>query len=289
MLNRKTDRNELQNNAFLGEIFRPIFSGKEKDPETGYHYFGARYYNSDLSLWLSVDPMSDKYPSLSPYNYCAWNPMKLVDPDGCKIWLPSGREYSPKMETSGLNADDIVTVNALNSICNSEEGLFMLSEICSHTNDVNISLTTLNTENQATGPMEAFYNAVDNKPGSGMGITVDIYWNQSNPESVPTLNGMQSDATYNLLDEICHTFDYCTGYGTNSKFNNDCDKGEFQAVYRSNLVRFQLGDDNYRSQYYVAQDGKSGSGPRTARKGEIYRPSWYPNAKTDKISIPSDF
>lgn len=33
-------------------------------------------------MWLSVDPMSDKYPSLSPYNYCAWNPMKIVDPDG---------------------------------------------------------------------------------------------------------------------------------------------------------------------------------------------------------------
>lgn len=32
--------------------------------------------------WLSVDPMADKYPSMSPYNYCAWNPVKLVDPDG---------------------------------------------------------------------------------------------------------------------------------------------------------------------------------------------------------------
>ena len=63
-------------------IFHPDSSGKEKDAETGYHYFGARYYNSDLSLWLSVDPMADKYPSLSPYNYCAWNPMKIVDPDG---------------------------------------------------------------------------------------------------------------------------------------------------------------------------------------------------------------
>ena len=62
-------------------IFHSASTGKEKDPETGYHYFGARYYNSDLSLWLSVDPMSDKYPNLSPYNYCAWNPMKLADPD----------------------------------------------------------------------------------------------------------------------------------------------------------------------------------------------------------------
>ena len=70
--------------AFCGDLAHCSFSGKEKDSETGYHYFGARYYNSDLSLWLSVDPMSDKYPSLSPYNYCAWNPMKLVDPDGNK-------------------------------------------------------------------------------------------------------------------------------------------------------------------------------------------------------------
>ena len=59
------------------------FTGKEKDAESGYHYFGARYYDSEaLTGWLSVDPMADKYPSLSPYNYCAWNPVKLVDPDG---------------------------------------------------------------------------------------------------------------------------------------------------------------------------------------------------------------
>ncbi len=61
-------------------ILCPLSTGKEKDSETGYYYFGARYYNSDLSLWLSVDPMADKYSSLSPYNYCVWNPMKIVDP-----------------------------------------------------------------------------------------------------------------------------------------------------------------------------------------------------------------
>ena len=58
------------------------FSAKEKDVETGLSYFGSRYYSSDLSVWLSVDPMSDKYPSLSPYTYCADNPVKLVDPNG---------------------------------------------------------------------------------------------------------------------------------------------------------------------------------------------------------------
>lgn len=58
------------------------FSAKEKDAETGYSYFGARYYSSDLSVWLSVDPMADKYPGLSPYVYCTNNPVKLVDPNG---------------------------------------------------------------------------------------------------------------------------------------------------------------------------------------------------------------
>ena len=59
------------------------FNGKEKDYESGYHYYGARYYWSEvLTGWLSVDPMMDKYPSMSPYNYCAWNPVNVVDPNG---------------------------------------------------------------------------------------------------------------------------------------------------------------------------------------------------------------
>ena len=64
------------------------FSAKEKDAETGYSYFGARYYSSDLSIWLSVDPMASKYPSLSPYVYCADNPVKMVDPNGKEVGIP---------------------------------------------------------------------------------------------------------------------------------------------------------------------------------------------------------
>lgn len=69
----------------FADIF--TFSAKERDSETGLSYFGSRYYSSDLSIWLSVDPQSDKYPSLSPYTYCANNPVKLVDPNGEKFRL----------------------------------------------------------------------------------------------------------------------------------------------------------------------------------------------------------
>jgi RHS repeat-associated protein len=64
------------------------FSAKERDLETGLSYFGARYYSSDLSIWLSVDPKASKYPSLSPYVYCANNPIKLVDPNGMEYGNP---------------------------------------------------------------------------------------------------------------------------------------------------------------------------------------------------------
>ncbi|MBQ3946158.1 MAG: hypothetical protein II670_11205 [Alphaproteobacteria bacterium] len=67
-------------------FFTPTFTGKERDEETGYGYFGARYMDHELmTMWLSVDPMADKYPSISPYAYCAWNPVKLVDPEGREI------------------------------------------------------------------------------------------------------------------------------------------------------------------------------------------------------------
>ena len=84
------------------------FSAKEKDSETGLSYFGSRYYSSDLSIWLSVDPMSDKYPSLSPYVYCANNPVKLVDPNGEEYRIPPWlllKGIARVVEATSKNAD----------------------------------------------------------------------------------------------------------------------------------------------------------------------------------------
>jgi RHS repeat-associated protein len=50
--------------------------------QTGLYYYGARYYNPMVSVWLGVDPLAHKYPSLTPYNYVANNPIYFLDPDG---------------------------------------------------------------------------------------------------------------------------------------------------------------------------------------------------------------
>ena len=79
------------------------FSAKEKDSETGLSYFGSRYYSSDLSVWLSVDPMAGKYPSLSPYTYCADNPIMLFDPNGQKSWpIASKHQNGDRCIISGV-------------------------------------------------------------------------------------------------------------------------------------------------------------------------------------------
>ena len=76
-------KTDLSNRTQTLRFYPFVSTGKERDEETGYGYFGARYMDHELmTMWLSVDPLADKYPSLSPYAYCAWNPVKLVDPDG---------------------------------------------------------------------------------------------------------------------------------------------------------------------------------------------------------------
>lgn len=42
----------------------------------------AQHYHPTLSIWLSVDPMADKYPGVCPYAYCGNNPVVLKDPNG---------------------------------------------------------------------------------------------------------------------------------------------------------------------------------------------------------------
>lgn len=70
------------NDGLVNNIYK--YSGKELDEENGldWYYFGARYYDPEIARWLAVDPWAIKYPSLSPYNYCANNPIRYKDPNG---------------------------------------------------------------------------------------------------------------------------------------------------------------------------------------------------------------
>ena len=87
------------------------FTGKERDEETGYGYFGARYMDHELmTMWLSVDPLADKYPGISPYAYCVWNPVKLVDPDGNHIEVVSNNDGTYTVKNGQVNKDQNIYI-----------------------------------------------------------------------------------------------------------------------------------------------------------------------------------
>jgi RHS repeat-associated protein len=68
-----------------------LFTGKERDGETGMDYFGARYYRANVGRFTTVDPeLNVKDALVDPqrwnrYAYARNNPLKYVDPDGRDI------------------------------------------------------------------------------------------------------------------------------------------------------------------------------------------------------------
>jgi RHS repeat-associated protein len=69
----------------LGSGTKEGFTGKERDAESGLDYFGARLYMPALGRWTGVDPLAEKHPEWSPYNYVLNNPLVLIDPDGQQV------------------------------------------------------------------------------------------------------------------------------------------------------------------------------------------------------------
>ena len=72
------ERNNTWNTPYL-------FNAKELDEETGMYYYGARYYEPRISLWMSTDPLQEKYENISPYIYCANSPIRYTDPKGMEV------------------------------------------------------------------------------------------------------------------------------------------------------------------------------------------------------------
>ena len=69
------ERNNTWNTPYL-------FNAKEFDEETGLYYYGARYYDPRLSVWMSTDPLQEKYINISRYCYAFYNPSTFVDLTG---------------------------------------------------------------------------------------------------------------------------------------------------------------------------------------------------------------
>jgi len=72
------------------------FTGQELDPETGLYYYGGRYYDAEISRFVSPDPFvpsPDDPQSLNRYSYTINNPQRYIDPSGYDVG-DSSYQYS---------------------------------------------------------------------------------------------------------------------------------------------------------------------------------------------------
>ena len=274
------------------EIFCSTFTGKERDAETGYGYFGARYMDHELlTSWLSVDPMADKYPSISPYAYCAWNPVRLVDPDGKEIWIIGHKgdriQYTPGMSTKGLKGFSKTTVNALNDIYGTEKGKELLDDLCGSSNTFNIVKSSsskfkefdrhkaykIQYEKDPSCKNEYDYFDKSEFEGGSGGV---IYWNNKGGR-IPTTDGGVTNPIMDLAHEMFHAMDANRGLMDDRKENN-VSRNDWQAVYNENILRHQMGQP-LRTHY--KEDIRSGigiyiggGGPSMLENGKPIAPWW---------------
>ena len=89
-----------------GVTQRDRFTGKEdQDPDfaVGYTDFGARHYSPSLRRWLVPDPLSEKYYGISPYAYCAGDPVNIIDDGGLDLILLGANKSSVTFKTDLIN------------------------------------------------------------------------------------------------------------------------------------------------------------------------------------------
>ena len=106
-----------------GSTNRHRFSGKEEQGFAGLPWqdFGARMYDPDLARWTTPDPLASQYPGISPYAYCADDPVNFVDPEG-EAWgkvLKIGKKiYKTAKVGKKIDVKDILEGEILDYIDN---------------------------------------------------------------------------------------------------------------------------------------------------------------------------
>ena len=145
------------------------FNGKQFDEETGLYYYGARYMDPKISMWLGVDPLMEKYPNVTGYCYTMDNPIKFIDPNGKET-------YVIKNKTG--------TYTVVGGILNNNRGIYIASKDKSGKYTIKGEMIGISTSTTT------FYNTDANKGKGGWAIGAQI--NPNDKSGINFLNKIVS-------------------------------------------------------------------------------------------------
>ncbi|MBK8484764.1 MAG: hypothetical protein IPL31_10590 [Saprospiraceae bacterium] len=108
--------------------YKYAFNGKEKDDETKGAYnsydYGYRMYDPRVCRFLSIDPITRKYPELTPYQFASNTPIQAIDLDGLEAYLTTGSTRATVLfVTVAINASLVAAPNGLSLFVTPEVGV----------------------------------------------------------------------------------------------------------------------------------------------------------------------
>ncbi|MGS4345194.1 RHS repeat domain-containing protein [Myroides odoratus] len=248
---------EESNNNMLENVYK--FNSKELDAQTGYYYYGARYYDPGTSIFLSVDPLADQFPGWNPYHYVHNNPINLIDPTGMAaeeviIKGEKKQEAFKQLQSStklNLTMDDAtgkVDTNDKRGGSKSDKTLF--DAIKSPTVQVNVNATDSNYYNGTETPLVI---------GAYEGSTIDESGKVIANQTINTVQAGIADEFYKMGEgtttkhEVLEAFigaKKSPGIIINQNNNNDDKSKEYKAYMKAHKATMKL-DRNFVQPEYT--------------------------------------
>ena len=270
---------------------RDLYNGKEIQTAAGTDYldYGFRQYDPTAARWFNIDPMAEKYSSLTPYNYCTGNPVQLIDFYGDSIWIytenvkllyNNGSLYDISGYKTEIKIKGYVrqVFKALSTLYQTESGKILINSLQDSKNSF-IICNGSNNEFRADNPIGAYaeqlrndseytaqYNIHKDTPRLSAGSGGRIVWNPRDGYLNTGGEELTLSPYTNLAHEMGHAYDANKGLLDKRKFNG-LERLEWQAVYWENLIRQEL-NKPLRQTYGIIS---------IINNGKLVKPSWYKN------------
>lgn len=194
--------------------YRFGFNGQEKDNEAkglgNSLDFGARIYDSRLGRWLSVDPLTSKFPMLSPYQFASNTPIQAIDLDGLEAYLATevkgtGHAFLVVKTKDELAVYTYGRYGAVDWNQTSGEGVLQRLSGAGAVDFINTELTR----------MDANFYKIGDVSAENMRALVDAKYNAGSASSVDGVDGRVID-DYSLFSSNCatHSCDWLIESGT---------------------------------------------------------------------------